>query len=179
MYITCKGFLSPGTKQSVRNNEVSVLSQLVYKQGFDCKLMQVLSMPFINTLLFIALIPSRSIHLKTVLKFRKRKRKSLYCFHPPQKGTFMSQSCIDVQSYCLTYCFFEAVSKYGVHTKNCNHFSRTFQGPLTRNIISQTVQKCTFPVHSNTLRLFPLHFPVHLSYTHLIVKYCMKHRALM
>ena len=37
------------------------------------------------------------------------------------------------------------------------NFSRTtldFQGHLTRNIISQTVQKCTFPVHSNkTLRL--------------------------
>ena len=36
-------------------------------------------------------------------------------------------------------------------------FSRTtldFQGQLTRNIISQIVQKCTFPVHSNkTLRL--------------------------
>ena len=27
-----------------------------------------------------------------------------------------------------------------VHTKNCNHFSRTFQRPPTRNIISQIVQ---------------------------------------
>ena len=52
-------------------------------------------------------------------------------------------------------------------------FSRTtldFQGPPTRNIILQIVQKCTFPVYSNkTLRLeqFPspasLHFSVHLS----------------
>ena len=37
------------------------------------------------------------------------------------------------------------------------NFSRTtldFEVQLTRNIISQTVQKCTFPVHSNkTLRL--------------------------
>ena len=42
-----------------------------------------------------------------------------------------------------------------VHTKNCNHFSRTFQGPPTRNIISQIiVQKCTLPVYSNkTFRL--------------------------
>ena len=41
-----------------------------------------------------------------------------------------------------------------VHTKNCNHFSRTFQGLPTRNIISQIVQKCIFPVYSNkTLRL--------------------------
>ena len=51
-----------------------------------------------------------------------------------------------------------------VHTKNCNHFSRTFQGlsrttldfqgQPTRNIISQVVQKCIFPVYSNkTLRL--------------------------
>ena len=33
-----------------------------------------------------------------------------------------------------------------------NDFSRTtldFQGPPTRNIISQIVQKCIFPVHSN------------------------------
>ena len=52
-------------------------------------------------------------------------------------------------------------------------FSRTtldFQGPATRNIISQIVQKCTFPVYSNkTLRLelfaspTSLHFSVHLS----------------
>ena len=28
-------------------------------------------------------------------------------------------------------------------------FLSTFQGPLTRNVISQIVQKCTFPVHSN------------------------------
>ena len=54
------------------------------------------------------------------------------------------------------------------------YFSRTtldFQGPATRNIIiSQIVQKCTFPVYSNKvlrLELFAspdsLHFPVHLS----------------
>ena len=52
-------------------------------------------------------------------------------------------------------------------------FSRTtldFQGQPTRNIISQIVQKCTFPVYSNkTLRLelfaspTSLHFPVHWS----------------
>ena len=53
------------------------------------------------------------------------------------------------------------------------NFSRTtldFQGPPTRNVISQIVQKCLFPVHSNkTLRLelfappTSLHFSVHLS----------------
>ena len=52
-------------------------------------------------------------------------------------------------------------------------FSRTtldFQGPPTRNMISQIVQKCTFPVYSNKalrLELFAsptsLHFSVHLS----------------
>ena len=52
-------------------------------------------------------------------------------------------------------------------------FSRAtsdLRGPPTRNIISQTVQKCTFPVYSNkTLRfeLFAsptsLHFSIHLS----------------
>ena len=45
-----------------------------------------------------------------------------------------------------------------------------FQGPPTRNIISQIVHKCTFPVYSNKalrLELFAsptsLHFSVHLS----------------
>ena len=43
---------------------------------------------------------------------------------------------------------------YRVHTKHFNDFSRTFQGPPTRNIISQNVQKCRFPVYSNkALRL--------------------------
>ena len=52
-------------------------------------------------------------------------------------------------------------------------FSRTtldFQGPPTRNIILQIVQKCTFPVYSKrTLRLelfaspTSLHFSIHLS----------------
>ena len=52
-------------------------------------------------------------------------------------------------------------------------FSRTpldFQGPPTRNIISQIVQKRTFPAHSNkalTLELSAsptsLHFSIHLS----------------
>ena len=28
-------------------------------------------------------------------------------------------------------------------------FSKTLQGPPTRNIISKIVQKCTFPVYSN------------------------------
>ena len=66
-----------------------------------------------------------------------------------------------------------------IETKNCNHFSRTFQGPnkifkdhlLARNYtISQNVLKCTFPVYSNKalrLELFAspasLHFSVHLS----------------
>ena len=46
------------------------------------------------------------------------------------------------------------VGVFYVHTKNCNHFSRTFQGPPARNTISQIVQKCTFPVYSNkALRL--------------------------
>ena len=75
------------------------------------------------------------------------------------------------------------VNFFRVHTKNSNHFSRTFQGLFkdhirffqgqpTRNIISQIVQKCIFPVYSNrTLRLelfaspTSLHFSVHLSYS--------------
>ena len=66
-------------------------------------------------------------------------------------------------------------------------FSRAtlgFQRPPTRNIISQTVHKCTFLVYSNkTLRLelftspASLHFSVHLSLK-LIVNYCIKHWSL-
>ena len=32
----CKGFFSPGTKRTVRNNEVSLLSGYCPKAGFDC-----------------------------------------------------------------------------------------------------------------------------------------------
>ena len=53
-------------------------------------------------------------------------------------------------------------------------FSRTkynFQGPPTRNVISQIVYKCTFPVQADRflrLRVFspsPLQFSVHLFYS--------------
>jgi len=38
-----------------------------------------------------------------------------------------------------------------VHTKNCNHFSTEglFKDHLLGVIISQILQKCTFPVYSN------------------------------
>ena len=58
-------------------------------------------------------------------------------------------------------------------TTTFKDFSRTtfdFQGTPTRNVISQIVQKCTLPVHSNrTIRpevfapLTSLHFSYHLS----------------
>ena len=66
---------------------------------------------------------------------------------------------------------------YRVHTKNCNHFLRTFKLLFKDHIrFSRTTyqeynftEKCTFPVHSNnTLRLelfaspTSLHFSVHL-----------------
>ena len=53
--------------------------------------------------------------------------------------------------------------------KDFSRITLAFQGQLTSNIISQIVQKCTFPVHSNkTLRLelfasTSLHFSLHLS----------------
>ena len=63
---------------------------------------------------------------------------------------------------------FKSPNGYRVHTKNCNHFQRTFQGPPTRNIISQIVQKCSFPVHFSTF----------FQHTCLqsIVDYCIKQR---
>ena len=54
--------------------------------------------------------------------------------------------------------------------KDFSRVTLDFQGPPTRNIISQIVHKCTFPVYSNKalrLELFAsptsLHFSVHLS----------------
>ena len=62
-------------------------------------------------------------------------------------------------------------------------FSRTtldFQGPPTRNTISQIVQKCTFSVYSNKafrLELFASPTSLHFQFTclKLIVDYCIKH----
>ena len=72
--------------------------------------------------------------------------------------------------YIFFYDVLIILREHRVHTKNCNHFSRAFQGPSTRNIISQIVQKRTFPVYSNkTLRIelfaspTSLQFSVHLS----------------
>ena len=58
-------------------------------------------------------------------------------------------------------------------------FSRTtleFQGPATRNIILQIVQKCTFPVYSN--KTFRLELFASLTSLHFSVDYCIKHEAL-
>ena len=65
-------------------------------------------------------------------------------------------------------------------------FSRTtfnFQGPPTGNVMSQIVQKCIFPVHSNmTLRFelfappISLHFSVHSS--QIVDNYCIKQKTL-
>ena len=60
---------------------------------------------------------------------------------------------------------FDGLDKYRkAHPKNCNHFLRTFpgdfsnttfdfQGSPTRKVISQIVQKCTFPVHNSNKTL--------------------------
>ena len=64
---------------------------------------------------------------------------------------------------------FQCLNKFfnRVHTKNPNYFSRTFQGPPTRNIIqSQIVQKCTFPVYSyKALRLELFASPTSLKFS--------------
>ena len=60
---------------------------------------------------------------------------------------------------------FDGLDKYSkAHPKSCNHFLRTFpgdfsnttfdfQGSPTRKVISQIVQKCTFPVHNSNRTL--------------------------
>ena len=60
---------------------------------------------------------------------------------------------------------FDSLEKYSkAHPKNCNHFLRTFprdfsnttfdfQGSPTRKVISQIVQKCTFPVNNSNRTL--------------------------
>ena len=58
---------------------------------------------------------------------------------------------------------FQCLNKFfnRVHTKN----PTIFQGPPTRNIISQIVQKCTFPVHSfKALRLELFASPTSLTF---------------
>ena len=53
---------------------------------------------------------------------------------------------------------FDGIDKFSkAHPKNCNHFLRTFRGDFqaspTRKVISQIVQKCTFPVHNSNRTL--------------------------
>ena len=70
----------------------------VHKLGFDCKLMQVLSMLFINQLLITLMsfcyraysVTFNSISSKDCVEVHEKKKKvAVLCFHPPQKGTFM------------------------------------------------------------------------------------------
>ena len=70
-----------------------------------------------------------------------------------------------------------------VHTKNCNHFLRTFQGPPTRNVISQIIQKCTFSVNSIRILRLELFAPLTsnifwFTCLKLIVNYCIKQKKL-
>ena len=72
--------------------------------------------------------------------------------------------CIKIFSYQGSY------KKLQPYFKDFSKTTLEFQGPPTRNIILQIIQKSTFPVYSNkTLRLEPfasptsLHFSVHLS----------------
>ena len=62
------------------------------------------------------------------------------------------------------------IKKLQLFFKDFSRVTLHFQKPPTRNIISQIVHKCTFPVYSNTalrLELFDsptsLHLSVHLS----------------
>ena len=75
--------------------------------------------------------------------------------------------CMEVQE-CNTVAGF--IQKIATILKDSSKTTFNFQGPPSRNVISQIVQKCKFPVHSNgTLRpeLFaPSHslpYSVHLS----------------
>ena len=67
----------------------------------------------------------------------------------PRVGAFVYRSAEKVYLSVLIIIFlfyFVCLFLNTVDTKNCNHFSRTFQGPPTKTIISQQIlQKCTFP----------------------------------
>ena len=89
---------------------------------------------------------------------------------PPQSRFTTSKEnprdypCIKIFSYQGSY------KKLQPYFKDFSKTTLEFQGPPTRNIILQIIQKSTFPVYSNkTLRLEPfasptsLHFSVHLS----------------
>ena len=77
---------------------------------------------------------------------------------------FRLKSCFD---------FYRKLGSYKKSQPFCQDFSRTklnFQGPPTKNVISQMVYKCTFPVQANrflrlqVFALSPLHFSVDLSF---------------
>ena len=93
----------------------------------------------------------------------------------PRVGAFVYRSAekvyLSVLIIIFLFCFF-CLFLNAVDTKNCNHFSRTFQGPPTKTIISQQIlQKCTFPA------FFALLTSLHTCLK-LIVNYCTKNRAL-
>ena len=77
----------------------------------------------------------------------------LWAFCVPTTFTQYTGCCENNMGMCMVIRFKLLLimlrSNHRVHTKHCNHFSRTFQGPPTRNIISQILQKCTFPVYFN------------------------------
>ena len=65
--------------------------------------------------------------------------------------------------------------------KNCNHFSRTFQGPPTKNIISyknEHSQSILVSLQGLNCLLHQLLFIFQFTCLKLIVNYCIKHRSL-
>ena len=79
-------------------------------------------------------------------------------------------------NYCITD--WGSYKKMQPLFKDFSRITLDFQGPSSRNIISQIVQKCTFPVYSNNCLLHQLPYILQFTCLKLIVNYCIKHRAL-
>ena len=96
----------------------------------------------------------------------------------PRVGSFVYRNAekvyLSVLIIIILFCFV-CLFLNTVDTKNCNHFSRTFQGTPTKTIISQQIlQKCTFPA----FLLHQLLYTFQFTCLKLIFNYCTKHRAL-
>ena len=109
------------------------------------------------------------LNLKMKQTETHKKETRIHCLFTGSRFTTSKENprdypCIKIFSYQGSY------KKLQPYFKDFSKTTLEFQGPPTRNIILQIIQKSTFPVYSNkTLRLEPfasptsLHFSVHLS----------------
>ena len=100
----------------------------------------------------------------TILRFRPVRK--YFCYLQSTKRTSLVTDVFLILYHCCWVRFTENIldmssekKKFNeagmiahcnrVHTKNCNHISKIFQRPSTKEYNFTELQKCTFPVYSN------------------------------